>query len=575
MGQSGPERHIRSAFTIHRSKFGHFSVLSTIMSLSTPSAQTDSGLLISWLEKLIGTYMVYLFGLAIYNRYFHPLKDIPGPFWASISPLWLYRAISLARWEEYQLPIHKRYGSMVRLAPNHVQFSDPEAVDTIYGTKHNMAKSDFYAPFDSKISPTPDTFCSLDNATHDRRRRAVAPLYTQGAVLSYEPCVDRCIDLFQQRMEEIVDSKETSDMAMWFRRYTFDVIGEIFYGQKGGFGFLRDQVDYNDWGTLLEVLNRPITATSYAPYGFKNISLLVHMLFPESRAGVLGYFKVIRQSRDALKRRLDDIAAYRQERHDDILSKLINVAQKNGEKYKFSLLDVTTEIYAVIFAGADTTATALTAIFYYMHRNPEVLAKVKTEIDDAFKQGKLSFPIRFSDANKLPYLRAVILEAFRIHPSTGLSLPRVVPDRGVEICGKYFPGGTVVAMNAAAVHYDTKTFGEDSEEYIPERWIRDGDKAASSMERHLLQFGYGKRICLGKHISYTEMFKLIPTILHKFNFELVGDKPWTVRHEWFQQQKDVYAKATKRNLDPAEQAPRVKLEKMSPVEARYGFSAET
>lgn len=135
----------------------------------------------------------------------------------------------------------------------------------------------------------------------------------------------------------------------------------------------------------------------------------------------------------------------------------------------------------------------------------------------------------------------------RVHPSTGMSLPRVVPEGGVEICGKYLPGGTVVSMNAAVVQFDRKVYGDDSEEFVPERWIRDGERAAANMERHFLQFGYGKRICLGKHISYIEMFKLIPTLLHKYDFELVGMKEWTVSREWFQHQKDVHVRVTRRN----------------------------
>lgn len=499
------------------------------------------------LETFAGIWFAHLLGVAIYNRYFHPLKDFPGPFWASITSLWLYRAVSLAQHDDYQLPIHKKYGPMVRLAPNHIEISDPDAIDIIYGTKYNFPKSEFYQQFDSKISRIPDSFCALDNVTHDKRRRAVSSLYTQAAVLSYEPCVDRCIDLFHQRMEELADSKQHTDMALWLRKYTFDIIGELFYGREGGFGFLRDNIDHNNWGKLMEVLVRPITAAGYAPYGFKTLNFILQMFFSESRAGALGYFEVIKQSRDALKQRLDDIAAGRLVRSDDMLSKLVGIAQNEGEKYNLSLLDVTTEIYAVIFAGADTTSTALTAIFYYVHRNPRILAKLRKEIDSAFEEGRLSFPIRFNEANRLPYLRAVVNEAFRIHPSTGMSLPRIVPEGGVEICGKYFPGGTEVAMNAAVVQFDHGVYGKDSEEYIPERWIRDGEQVAANMERHLLQFGYGKRICLGKNISYVEMFKLVPTLLRKYDFEMVGNKEWTVVREWFQHQKDVHVRVTRRN----------------------------
>jgi cytochrome P450 len=236
---------------------------------------------------------------------------------------------------------------------------------------------------------------------------------------------------------------------------------------------------------------------------------------------------------------LDEIAAKKAVNPNDGLSKLIDVAKDTEKNNDFGMLDVVAEIFAIIFAGSDTTSTALTAIFYFLHKHPQKLVKLQEEIDTAFADKKLTYPIRFSDSNRLPYLRAVVTEATRLHPSLGLSLPRVVPPGGADICGKYFAGGYEVGMNAAVVQMDCRVFGKDADEFIPERWTRDGERAAANMERHFLQFGYGKRICIGKHIANTEMYKLLPSILHKYAFELTGDKTWTLQREWFQQQKNV------------------------------------
>ncbi|KAL2422579.1 hypothetical protein ABEF91_004830 [Exophiala dermatitidis] len=134
----------------------------------------------------------------------------------------------------------------------------------------------------------------------------------------------------------------------------------------------------------------------------------------------------------------------------------------------------------------------------------------------------------------------------RIHGSLGTGLPRVVPPGGVEICGRYFAGGTEVIMNSNAVQFDKAVFGHDSESFVPERWLRDGERAAAHMERHTLQFGYGKRICIGRHITNTEMYKLLPTILHDFEFELVGNREWEVWRGWFHQPKNVNVRVTRR-----------------------------
>ncbi|PSN61451.1 cytochrome P450 oxidoreductase [Corynespora cassiicola Philippines] len=495
--------------------------------------------------KLLGASLaLYLISIAIYNRYFHPLKDIPGPFLASITSFWYYWSIVTSRWENYQLPIHHKYGPIVRLAPNHIQVSAADEIETIYGPKNNFHKSQFYGPFDSGISPRPDNFALIDDKVHSARRRMVAHIYTQAAVLQYEPCVDRVISLFEGQIGQVSKSGEVFDMSLWLRRYTFDVVGEIFYGREGGFGFLREGIDYNNWISLFDVLMKPIAANHYIPRGLKNLALAGQFLLSsEIRAGMLGYPTTVQQAHEALKQRMEDMASNRPVNRNDVLSKLIDVANSEDKKSEFNMLDVTAEILSIIFAGADTTATSLISIFYFIHKNPPVLKRLLEEIDAAFSDGRLKHPVRFNDAFKLPYLRAVVNESMRIHPSMGLSLPRIVPPDGAQICGKYIPGGFEVAMNPPVVHFDPKVFGEDADKFVPERWIRDGERVGANMERHILQFGYGKRICIGKHIAHTEMYKLLPTILHKYTFELQVEE-WSTKREFFQQQKNVLVKVT-------------------------------
>ena len=73
----------------------------------------------------------------------------------------------------------------------------------------------------------------------------LAHIYTQGAVLEYEPCVDRVIYLFYKQMEQFAATGEVFNLSVWLRKYTFDVIGEMCYEREAVFGFIRDNIDYN------------------------------------------------------------------------------------------------------------------------------------------------------------------------------------------------------------------------------------------------------------------------------------------------------------------------------------------
>lgn len=106
------------------------------------------------------------------------------------------------------------------------------------------------------------------------------------------------------------------------------------------------------------------------------------------------------------------------------------------------------------------------------------------EIDESTRAGNLSYPVQYYEAAKLPYLAACYKEGMRLHPSVGLTVPRLVPAGGREICGHYFPGGTRVGVNAAVLHRDRAVFGHDADEFVPERWFRPD---ANMMDRYMFQ----------------------------------------------------------------------------------------
>lgn len=87
------------------------------------------------------------------------------------------------------------------------------------------------------------------------------------------------------------------------------------------------------------------------------------------------------------------------------------------------------------------------------------------------------------------YLQAVIKEALRMHPATGLLLWRVVPEGGAELCGKFFPAGTAVGLNTWCAHYNEDVFGVDARLFRPERWIeaeKEGGEKLRKMDAYYM-----------------------------------------------------------------------------------------
>lgn len=76
-------------------------------------------------------------------------------------------------------------------------------------------------------------------------------------------------------------------------------------------------------------------------------------------------------------------------------------------------------------------------------------------------------------------------EALRMHPGVSYPLERVVPQGGTNLCGTHLPAGTVVGVNAAVIHRNRDIFGDDADQFRPERWICDEEKI-KQMDRNLL-----------------------------------------------------------------------------------------
>jgi cytochrome P450 len=213
----------------------------------------------------------------------------------------------------------------------------------------------------------------------------------------------------------------------------------------------------------------------------------------------------------------------------DLLSKFLAARESRPEVMNDKL--VLAMAVSMAFAGSETTAISLSAVFYYLLRNPAILARLRAELDDAARAGAFADyelgVVTWAESQRLPYLDACIKEAFRMHPAAGLPLERIVPEPGMEIAGHYVRGGTIVGCSAWLIHRRPEIWGDDVDVYRPERWLFDQsildsaqreerERRIREMNGHMFQFGMGARTCIGKNISLLEMYKVVPSLLRRF-----------------------------------------------------------
>ncbi|KAF5963566.1 pisatin demethylase [Fusarium bulbicola] len=415
--------------------------------------------------------------------------------------------------DKTQRKLHSRLGPIVRIAPNEVAISDPTFPLTSSGLANfprliSIFRGGRYGP------STLTTLRVCDEQLHASRRRIVNNLYSMTNIVRAESAIDLCTDLFMSRMREYADSGEVIDISSWVQMYFPEwpsQLGQLFFSRM--FGFLKEGGDHQGYIRSLDTLLLALAVTSVMPTSVGTLFLIAGTMFRSVRRALTSLNEIERAAELCIAERQEILKNGETVERQDIMSSLFDIIQEKGDKADLGLTEAKVEVYVALFAGSDTTAAAVSSILYHLVKNPQAYRKLTDEIRQAAASGELSGPsVQYSEAMKLPYLTACCKEGMRMHPSVGLTLPRNVPKGGSMICGEWFPEGTRVGVNAAVVHRDKTIFGDDANEFRPERWFKDNRE---DMERHMFQFGGGSRTCIGKNLP------LLPKVKQP-HFQLVS-----------------------------------------------------
>lgn len=375
----------------------------------------------------------------------------------------------------------------------------------------------------SKGEPLPSLFSTLDESFHANLRRSVSNAFSMTSVVQYEPMVDETAQLFLDQTAKLyASSGQVCDFARWLQFFAFDVIGSITYSKRHGF------IDKNeDIEGIVKSLSRIFDYSG--PVG--QMPWLDKVFWKNPLFDLLQKFGLMDNShpvavfaRQRMKERMTTADAatkpsVKPGNRDDLLTMFLKAREARPDF--MTEKRVLTMAVSMAFAGSETTAISIAAVFYYLLKNSSCMARVQTEIDDAVLAGKIENRptglVTWAESQELPYLDACIKEAFRLHPAAGLPLERIVPPSGIEINGEFIPGGTIVGCNAWVIHRREEVFGPDVDTYNPDRWLTTTEDALKKMNSTMFQFGAGSRTCIGKNVSLMEIYKTVPSFLRRFD----------------------------------------------------------
>ncbi len=207
----------------------------------------------------------------------------------------------------------------------------------------------------------------------------------------------------------------------------------------------------------------------------------------------------------------------------DMLDLLLAAHDDDGSS--LSRRQVRDQVVTFIVAGHETVASALTWAWHLLSAHPEVLARLRDEVDTACPDGVVGF----EDLARLPWTAAVLDEVLRLYPPAWLITrralaPDVLGDAAVEV-----PAGALVVMSPWLVHRDGRAW-PDPEAFDPSRFLdaegrRSREALASSA---YLPFGAGPRLCIGRDMALLEGVLVLASLAARVDLEPVGPAPQAV-----------------------------------------------
>jgi hypothetical protein len=299
--------------------------------------------LFSPLIILLTLFTTFVILYVIYNLTLHPLKSIPGPLLSRATPFYPIYLYYRGDFAKQMRKAHDRYGEFVRITPNQVAVATSLSMKQLWTTK-DFEKGDFYDAFALGISKHRDLFTIRNDKFHAQRKRIHANIWSMTSILEMERYIDDLIALFMRKMERLADQNELMDVGLWTWRYTYDVVGDLFFGKA--YGFLEEERDID---------NMMAATAAVAPFeGMMGMAppwmrpLMVWMIaIPNIARGVMYFRKIQIKGRNIVARRLKEIQDYQVTR-PDMVGKMLQVVATKGEKMDWTTKDVEQECFVAM-----------------------------------------------------------------------------------------------------------------------------------------------------------------------------------------------------------------------------------
>ncbi|XP_068667901.1 cytochrome P450 CYP72A616-like [Aristolochia californica] len=199
--------------------------------------------------------------------------------------------------------------------------------------------------------------------------------------------------------------------------------------------------------------------------------------------------------------------------------------EENEEKKGLTVEDVIEECKLFYFAGQETTAILLTWTMILLSMHPKWQEDARKEVMETCGKEQPDF----ESINRLKIVSMIFNEVLRLYPPVP-GLHRYTR-RDIKLGDISFPAGVEIFLPTVMIHHDPECWGEDAEQFNPDRFSEGITKASKNDQNVFFPFGWGPRMCIGLNFSMIEAKMALAMILQRFSFQMsptYAHAPYTV-----------------------------------------------
>ncbi|MEW1718243.1 cytochrome P450 [Streptomyces sp. NPDC093109] len=349
------------------------------------------------------------------------------------------------------------------------------------------------------------------------------PAFALGSMRRYHPVMLRVARRLLGTWDHHAAAGTPVDVADDMTRMTLDTIGLAGFGFD--FGSFDSDRPHPFVGAMVRCLTWAMNRTT-RPHGAA-----------DGTDGTDGTDEAFRADAAYLASVVDEVIAARTAAptpaDDDLLGLMLS-ARHPSDGTTLDLENIRNQVITFLIAGHETTSGTLAFALYFLSRHPEVLHRMRREVDGVWGEAADPEPT-YEDIGRLRYTRQVLNETLRLWPAAP-GFGRQARADTVIGDGIRMHAGQPVFVPLPMLHRDP-VWGDNPELFDPSRF--DPEVEAARSPHAFKPFGTGERACIGRQFALHEATMLLGMLVHRYrligqdSYELTIKETLTIKPDGF------------------------------------------